>query len=255
MTARLISIETRRLVTRGRFWAMVGVAVAFGVFNLLDGGDLAELRFSGSFVLAGGLAFQGVAPLIAGVVSAGALAEDRSRGFPALLMSRGLSRRRYLTAKAAAMALAAAAATLAACVLIVLAGAVLLQRGESSSDTVTGPIPNLFVSSPFLNDLVAIAFLVLGTAGLAITGVLVGVLVSNEYVAAVVPFFVTVGAAFLIEGSATIISPFTYLDLGNEYTTDLPRSLLPVGAVVYWACFSAVTVVAGVAAARWRELQ
>lgn len=255
MTARLISVETRRLVVRGRFWVMVGVTAALGVFNLLDREALDSLRFSGSFAMAGGLAFQGMAPLVAGVVSAGALAEDRSRGFPALLMSRGLSRRSYLAGKAVAMALAAGAATLVACLMILLAGALLLPGGETAAPHPPGPIPSLFAAQPLLNDLVAIGFLVLATAGLATSGVLVGALVSNEYLAAAVPLAITIALLFLLSGSATVVSPFTYLDLGSEYVTVLPDSLLPVGGVSYWVCFTLAAVVAGALAARWRELQ
>lgn len=252
MTTRLISIETRRLVTRSRFWIMVGVAVAFGVYNLLNE---ESLRFSGSFAIAGGLAFQGMAPLIAGVVSAGALAEDRSRGFPALLMSRGLSRRRYLAGKASAMALAAGAASLVACILILLAGALLLPGGEIAGERPPGPIPTLFAAQPLLNDLVAIGFLMLATAGLATSGVLVGALVPNEYVAAAVPFVLTVALLFLLSGPATLVSPFTYLELGREYVTVLPETLLPVGGVIYWVSFALAALAAGVVAATWRELQ
>jgi len=252
MTARLISIETRRLVTRGRFWIMVGLTAAVGVFNLLDE---ESLRFGGSFAIAGGLGFQGMAPLVAGVVSAGALAEDRSRGFPALLMSRGLSRGRYLAGKAVAMALAAGAASLVACVLILAAGALLLPGGEIAGERPPGPIPSLFAAQPLLNDLVAIGFLVLGTAGLATSGVLVGAVLPNEYVAAGVPFVITIALLFLLSGSATLLSPFTYLELGREYVTVLPESLLPVGGVIYWVCFALVTVAAGIVAAKWRELQ
>lgn len=251
MTVRLISIETRRLVARGRFLLVVGVAAAFGVFNLLDS---EPLRFAGSFSAAGGLAFQGVAPLIAGVVSAGALAEDRSRGFPHLLMSRGLSRNRYLAAKAAAMALAAGAATLAACALILVAAAVLVPGGETGAESPTGPIPALFASQPLLNDVVAIGFLVVATAGLATSGVVVGTLVPNEYLAVAAPFVVTIAALFLLSGSSALVSPFTYLELDREYVKVLPDSLLAVGNPIYWACFALTCVGTGAAAAAWREL-
>jgi len=252
MMAKLIAIEARRLVTRGRFSLMVAVAAAFGVFNLLDSHS-EPLRFAGSFSAAGGLAFQNVAPLIAGVVSAGALAEDRNRGFPHLLMSRGLSRNRYLAAKAAAMAVAAGAATLAACVLIIVAAAVLVPGGETGADSLTGPIPALLASEPLLSDLVAIGFLVMATAALATSGVAVGTLVPNEYIAAAVPFIVTIAASFLLSGAFTLVSPFTYLELNREYVAVLPASLLTVASPIYWACFALTCLGTGVAAATRRE--
>ncbi|MDQ4048778.1 MAG: hypothetical protein M3131_05255 [Actinomycetota bacterium] len=247
----MISIEARRLAMRGRFSLMVGVATAFGIFNLLDS---EALRFSGAFSVAGGLAFQGLAPLIAGVVSAGAVAEDRSRGFSPLVMSRGLSRGRYLAAKAAAMALAAGAATLAACVLILVAAAVLLPGGETAEEHLTGPLPALFTSQPLLNDVVAIGFLVMATAGLAISGVLVGALVPNEYIAAAVPFVLTIAATFLADGVFTLVSPYTYLELDHEYVTVLPEPLLAVASPLYWTCFALTCFGTAVAAAAWREL-
>lgn len=257
MTVRLISIEARRLVTRGRFALMVAVGAGVGVFNLLDYSD--PLGFAGSFSVAGGEAFGELAPLIAGVVSAGALAEDRMRGFPHLFMSRGLSRNRYVAAKAAAMALAAGAATLAACVLILVAAALLgiVQGGETTgAEGLSGPIPALLASQPLLNDVVGVGFLVIATAGLATSGVVVGALVANEYIATAIPFVVTIAAVFLIPpiGWATLVSPYTYLELGREYAFVLPDSVLAVASPVYWACFALACVATGVAAAAWREL-
>jgi hypothetical protein len=259
---RYVFSESRRLAVRGRCWVVVVFAVAASVYELLGlraellgemnlrvGGALGLGLSSGEYVL------QVFIPLIAGVVSAGALAEDRAQGRTALVMARGLSCAQYLLARAVSMALAAAGATVVTCGAVLVISALVLPWGGSTTLDFVGPVPAVFRVEPFMSDLITVLFLGIGAAGLAMTGVLVGVLVANEYVAAAVPLLVVGFALFVFDSPPLAwVSPFTYVELGREYPVQVPEVLLFVAAPLYWALFAVVVVALALAVFRGREL-
>ncbi len=264
MTPRLMLLEMRRMVLRTRFWVTALLAAAVGAYGLYQYRPLPGLatgagtvRVLGAFSYHGTDTFLGTAPLIAGVVAAGSLAADRSIRYPTLVLVRGVSRPQYLLAKAVGMAAAAWLATFASCVLLFISAVFIFPWGSTAlvGDYSVQPFPELFVSHPFLNDLLMAGLISLGAASLALSGMAAGALVTNEYVAATVPFLLVIGGAFLFDqGIVAFFSPYTYLDLQGMYSHFVPPSLLPFGAPIYWLVFGVAALAVGGAILKRKEL-
>jgi hypothetical protein len=105
-----------------------------------------------------------------------------------------------------------------------------------------GPVPYLFSYSPVLNDGLSILMVMLGAAALASTGLLVGVLIANEYLAAAAPFFLVLVGLFVLFNRADVLSPYTYLDVWIRYRSELPQGVLSYAIFIYWLVFSALVV-------------
>lgn len=266
MIARLIFIETRRLVTQLRFGSALVLMLSLSIYSVYR--ELAwtagGAHIQGAISLAASDWLPSATPLVVGVVAAGSFAEDRRRGYVPLVLARGISRRQYLLAKGTAMALTSALAMLLGCLIFVAIASVSLPAGRTPlTDGVgvdvagnrviipaaayyPGPVPQLFGYSPVLNDALSILIVMLGAGALASTGLLVGALIANEYIAAAVPLCLVFVALFALFNRADVLSPYTYLDVWNLYRR-LPRSILSYAVFIYWPVFSALVV--GLAAA------
>lgn len=255
----MVGIETRRLISQLRFRVALCLMLGLSIMKVYS-----ELSFT-----AGGAHVQGalsmaaadwlpnVIPLAVGLVAAGSLAADRRRGYVPLVLARGISRRQYLLAKGVAMACASALVMLVGCLIFLAVAFVTLPNGQmvitdgvgvnAAGDRVVipaveyypGPMPLLYSYSPILNDVLSILMVMTGAAALALTGLLVGVLTTNEYIAAAVPFVLIFVSLFVFFNRADAISPYTYVDVWNQYRR-LPISVSGYAAFVYWSVFGVV---------------
>jgi hypothetical protein len=176
-------------------------------------------------------------PLAVGLGAAGSLAEDRARGYTPLLLLRGVSRRAYVSAKALAMAGAGASCVLLCIGCFYGVALFLLPLGRLDPaliDNTPGPIPELFMADPLLNDVVLGGMMMMAGAALPQLGLLIGVLLRNEYLAVGAPFAAVLVMAILFHGDFSVLAPGTYLDLWNGYADELPAASLPYAAFVYW---------------------
>lgn len=238
-----------------RLFGTALLAATAGGYNLYQNRPLIGMgstgdavRVFGAFSYYGAEVFVGIAPLVAGIAAAGSLAADRSLRYPALVMVRGVSRRQFVLAKATAMAVTAGLTTLMSCGLLLIFAALLFPWGSTEliGNYDVQPFPELFVEHPLLNDLVTAMALSLGAASLALSGLIVGALFANEYVAAAAPFLsVIVGGYMAGGGIAAIFSPYTYLDLQVTYSSVLPPSMLLFAAPLYWSAFAIVSLALG----------
>ena len=256
MTARLFQIEVGRMAGRWTFWIGVLALAAVSWSSMvsgLQGVPIGRKLFGAFSYLAVSESLPLVLPVFVGVVAAGSLAADRRRRYPSLVLARGISRVRYLLVKAAAMAFVAGSGTFLSCVLAFLGATLFLPWGPTTVRGAMGPYPGLLVNHPLANDLVFALLLSLGTAALALSGLVFGAVVANEYVAAAVPFVLLIGGIFLFRGPLLFLGPFTQFDFLQSYTYALPRWAWSFTAPVYWAVFIFACVVVAAAIFLKRE--
>ena len=258
MITRLFRMEFGRMVARVRFWVVVLLVSLFGayeVFRVSPSGNLVlggveSVRSFGTFGNHVVVIYAFAVPVIAGLTSAGSLAADRSRRYSTLVLIRGVSGAQYILTKAAAMATAAALATFASCALTLLAAVILLSWGSTalSNDSAGYLIsPELFAISPLLYDLFVAGLVSLASAALALSGLVVGALVANEYVAAAVPFVLFLDATLLTGDTPPLglLSPSFYLWLTDTYPYHLSSAWKLFAAPLYWSAFCAVAIAIG----------
>lgn len=240
LIARLFRIEVGRMARRWSFWAGV-MALAFISWSSMvqgfQGVPIGRKLFGTFSYLAVRDNLVILIPVFVGVVVAGSLAADRRRRYLSLVLVRGISRVRYLFVKAAAMTFVAGSGAFLSFVLAFLGAALLIPWGPTTVRGSRGPYPELLMSHPFANDLVFMLLLSLGAAALALSGLVFGAVVANEYVAAAVPFVLVFGSLFLLRGPLTFLGPYTQLDLLQSYTYFLPRWAWSFTAPVYWLVF------------------
>ncbi|SFD90486.1 hypothetical protein SAMN04487819_1059 [Actinopolyspora alba] len=250
MMMRLLWCELWRLLLRYRFAVavllagVVGAVVMVGM-NPVAGsrGSLYEIHVFGALSesFLGVYAF--LVPLMAGVAAAGSLAEDRARDYPQWILIRGVGAGRFLGVKAVAMFLTTVTAFLMSQLIVFCTATVVFPWGTTAPPVGAEHLlgnhlaPELFVAAPAMHDLMLVAMLSVAAGVLSLTGLVVGALIANEYLAAAVPFLLVVGSALVLEGPARRLSPYTYLELD---TSPGPGS---TGAVLlYWGVLAVLTV-------------
>jgi hypothetical protein len=238
---------------RGSFGAGVLALVAVSLPNMIIDASPEQKLFGCFSYLAVGDGFVLLLSVFVGVVVAGSLAADRRRKYPILVLTRGISRERYLFTKAVAMAFAAGFGTFLACVLTLLVAALFLPWGSMSKPEYAdsrsmGPYPSLLENYPLLNDIVLIVLLSLGAGALALSGLVFGTFVANEFVASAVPFVLLVAGIFVFRTDELLfLGPYTQLDLITSYPYSLPRWAWSFAAPLYWILFAFICVVTSLA--------
>jgi ABC-type transport system involved in multi-copper enzyme maturation permease subunit len=277
MFIRLFFLELRRLVLGWRFAAALLILLAFSGYSLYSAyQELAQVREDittdpanapPTLFVQGALSVHAsqwlpmTVPLVAGLVAAGSLARDRRWGYVPLVLSRGVSRWNYMLAKGLAMASSAALAVLLGGLLFLFLAWLVLLPGrppleqyllgtDAQHNFITlpleqgsfpGPYPLLFAQSPVLGDVTSLAIIALGAAALALTGLIVGALVSNQYIAIIAPFAVVLLGLLFFTVKADAVNPYTYMDVWSRYRTimvDAPAST----PFVYWIIFGALAM-------------
>lgn len=253
ITVNLLRVETQRM-TQGIFWVGVLALAVLGSSNMVFMAP-SERKLFGAFSYSAtgdGNGLVLLLPVFIGMVVAGSLAADRRRRYPTLVLTRGISRVRYLLVKGAAMAAVASFGTFAACALMFVVSALFLPWESMTPPrhvdmASMGPYPDTLESHPFANDLALAALLAFGAGALALSGLMFGAAVANEYVAAAVPFVLLISGIFVFRGELLFLGPYTQLDLMSSYPYSLPRWAWSFTAPVYWSLFAATCV--GTAAA------
>ena len=168
--------------------------------------------------------------LVAAVVMAGSLAEDRRTGYTRLVLARGYSRRAYALGKALAVALSTGLVT---CLGLVAFMALAWFRLP----------PDAWMMPAARDYLYPLALLSLTGSGLVLAGFLSGAFSKNAYVASAVPIILLVAAAYWMKHSP--LSPTVYLDSWHDLVR--PRPFVPTVrfAVLYWVCFGTLMALAG----------
>lgn len=251
LIARLFRIEVGRMARRWAFWLGVLVLAAIAWSNMVLGAA-SQQKIPGAFsysAIQDNLLF--VLPVFVGVVIAGSLAADRRRGYPPLVLVRGISRTYYLLTKAASMFSVAMFGTFLSCALAFAVAAFFLPWAEAATSEYAnrgsmGPYPGLLANHPFTNDVVLAALFSLGAGALVLSGLAFGAAVANEYVAAAVPFVLFAGGIFVFRGALLFLGPYTQLDLMSSYTYSLPQWAWSFTEPVYWCVFSFSCVTAAV---------
>lgn len=208
---RLSFIETKRLVQRKQFLVAVGVAFVLAFNDLFVVTPLGT--FEGFYGLVATTHSDRVLnSLIAGVASADALAVDGETGYAGLVLSRNVRRWHYILHKAVAIIAVAVLVSFLRYAFLYAMGAFALpwdvpallpcenpvpnELGQyictvrpppNTLEVAPGPFPALFLTHPLLNDLMKIIIIALGTAIMALLGLLAGACGANAYVAMALP--------------------------------------------------------------------
>lgn len=253
LSIRLFQIEVARIARRWPFWiGVVGLAIV-GSSNIVLGGS-SEQRLFGAFstsAISDNLVLL-ISVFVGGVV-AGSLAADRRRRYPTLVLTRGISRLQYLLTKAAAMAVVSGGGVFLSCALMFTMVATLLPLtgiagGGAGGTGGSGPYPGLLATHPLLNDVVLVMLLSVGAAALALSGLVFGAVVANEFMAAAVPFALLIGGIFVFRTDALLfLGPYTQLELTTSYPYSLPQWAWSFTAPVYWSVFAFLCVAASAA--------
>lgn len=236
MILRVFNLESRRFLLRPRLWAVVAVFTVASLYSLLHIRH-SEARVQGSITLIAGRWLRFVIPAIVGGVAAGSLAEDRRLRYLPSLLTRGVTRTEYFLGKSLAMAISSGAVTLLGVGLFYIMAMVFLPPGawvREPHPNFPGPVPELFQSNPFLNDLLSVMMLAIAASVLALLGVLSGTLVSNEYVASALPFIFVYAGAFALQDFAATLNPLVYVDVWRAYPHIVPSGWRPFMAFIYW---------------------
>lgn len=256
MSLRLVWLEITRMLTQQRFWFALLVMLGLSLYSIWEqrSPTLTERTHrQGALSQLADDWLPLTTPIVAGIVAAGSLAADRRHGYMSLVLARGVSRRQYLGVKAVAMVVSSALALLIGCLMFFIialalpAGRPPLTNGingtrfsnqdASSALNIPGPVPHLFRSSPILNDVLSVGMMMAAAASLSLIGLLIGVLVPNEYVAVISPLFATIVSMFALLNFGNIFSLFTYLDIWIWYRDHVPTTMLGYAAFLYWLLF------------------
>lgn len=276
MLLRLFLLETRRLILSWRFIVALLILLAFSAYSLYSASQqLAQEReyieanpssANGALFAQGALTLRAsqwlplTVPLVAGLAAAGSLAADRRRGYVPLVLARGVPRWQYMLAKGGAMATCAALSVISGGLLFMLLAWLVLLPGrapveqylvgptDAQGNIITlpleqgsfpGPYPMLFAQSPLLNDLASLVLVSSGAAALALTGLIVSALVSNEYVAIITPFAVVLLGLLFFTVTADAISPYTYMEVWYRYHSNVVNAPA-FTPFAYWLLFGVV---------------
>lgn len=187
---------------------------------------------------------------VAGVVGS-SLADEQRRGIALMSLSRGVTRSRYVLAKALGAAASGALLTAAGIACFYVLVAIRWPWGRVDVELhapLAGPVPALFRWSPLANDLLGASMIVAEGAALSTVAVLASTLTSNRYLVMATPLLlVLAGAVLNEEGVWAPGLPIIYLTLSGTYVHAIPAALQPFAAFLYWAVFAVIFT----AAARW----
>jgi hypothetical protein len=246
--AAMIRAELKKILLRRRNLLVLAVMLGLALRGVLTGWIRPQVPglFGVLTVLYGDTL---IYAMLAAVVGADALASDLRSGYTALVLSRGVRRSDYLLAKAGAMFLAAAAMAALYNLLILGAAAVLLpwrnalqypeqlewylRFGLDSTDP--GPIPDLFMTHPGLNDLLIIVLQSIGTGALATLGLIPSVLGAGTYVAVAFPVLWFLIGLYIEAEGLKFLSPGHYLNVLHAYRWAPPSGKPPSLWFLYWA--------------------
>jgi len=248
------------MTSRWPWWVGVLGLAAVGSMNMLQPGTTNPGLFGAFSYLAIRDNLVLMLPVFVGVVVAGTLAADMRRGYPRMVLVRGISRTQYLLTKAAATTSAAGLGTLLSCVAMFAVAALFLPWTPAQGLAITdrpsmGPYPGLLESHPLANDLVLMLLVSFGAGALALSGLAFGALVANEFVAAGVPFVLVVGGVYVFRNRAVLwLGPYTQLDLASSYPYTLPPWAWPFTAPLYWSVFALLCIAVAAALLRRAEL-
>ena len=244
--AYLAGNECRWLLRPGRLAAALGPVVVISLVNLRGPHDPDD-RFQGALITIASSWLPLAIPLFAGI-TAGSLAEDRRRGIMLTLFARGLSRGQYFFAKGLGAAVSSALLTLGGLAIFFLLAWFMAPAGRSTSWPdldYPGPVPALFRVSPLGNDLLAVVMYMAAAAALSLAGLLASAAGANEYVAMVTPLLVALLSLFVMGEPFLPLSPFSYLNLQNDYAPLFAEGLRPYAAFFYWLAFGSGAAMLG----------
>lgn len=184
-----------------------------------------------------------IIPLFAGMAG-GSLAAERRAGVTMSILSRGISRNEYLGAKLFGAAASSAILTFMAILgfwAIVFTTWIPGRAPYLEPAWLEGPVKTLFIYSPFLHDLLVAVMAMIAAAALPTIGILVGLLVANEYVAmAMTPIFLIVWVIIMRQVS-NVLNPEQYLFMGYDfYWGPHFRWLIPFAPFLYWGTFALI---------------
>ena len=225
---RLAWVEFRRLFRWRALFVTVGLA-GFGLTVMRVPSSIAPpILGVWSAVDSPLLTLGGV--LVAIIVASGSLAEDRRTKYTRLVLARGYSRRAYVLAKALAVALSTGLVTC-----LGLIGLLALAKNRLP--------PDAWMMATWRDLLLPLALLALATSGLALTGLLAGVVSKSVYIAHAAPLVVMVAAAVLMSNSP--LSPAVHIEAWRDVLR--PRPFVPPVryAFLYWVAFGGLMALAG----------
>lgn len=217
-----------------------------------------------AFATAGGgsptVSVSTVAMLIAGLFAGFGYVEDRVTGRTPYLMVRGVSRRQHLLARIVAPAVAAGATIGGAGLIAMGYGQLTLPPGPirveslgvpgeanpTAMEFAPPPVPELFVTSPILHDLVWSAGAALFVFGLCCVAGAVGAVVSSRLLVVVAPILFVLAASTVLPDVADPVNPALLMPIAPDGPWQV--------AFGYWMVVGLVALVAADQVARRREL-
>lgn len=182
-----------------------------------------------------------VVPVVAGA-AAGSLAADRRSGLTLTVLSKGVSRGRYLLSKILGAAASGGLITLAAIAGFYVMVAILWPSGRvtlEANQWAPEPVRRLYIWNPLAHDMLIASMHVAASAALPLVGVLAGTLVANEYVAMAAPPLFAILATVVFRHVFEPLSPEVYLSL--DYGMMIPGWLRPATPYLYWLGLAALT--------------
>jgi len=247
MLSRMFRFELLRLIQRRRllFLAALGFALLMGGAVTYLGYHTPQETSLEAFSFTTDQILPLLLPLLGGFATGGALAEDGATGLRPLIMSRGVSPRTYILAKALGSVVGQTgftagllAATLLALMPFFPFGPILQFSARYAED--------LAATNPLLYCLSVSA--IYTSAAVAFSGIslLVSVWVRNGFVVMAAPLVVYIAALYSLDPNSHLvaINPYFRLAVGEAYG---PGFTL-LGSIVYWILIAVVAYSAAVLA-------
>lgn len=226
--------DAHRSLNRVRFWVVVGILVALGMWSMLTdaaGYAVSGARYTSMLGAAHAAGVFALAPLAVPFALAGGFASDRASRYTALSLTRGMSRLQVVLAHLLGASLGCVAATaLPMVVFIACAGWILPPGDTADAASIVAMAPHLLRSDP-----IAYLALVETLAWLACTctcafAVLVGAASTSALASEITPAAAILAAAIGLPRSVSWLGPLDRADFVGTWA----RWNVPVSQFSYW---------------------
>jgi len=242
---KLISIELKRLLIRKRFRITFFGILIYGIYQII----YYRMEVSGpytTYILFFHNTFTELPlfiPIVSGVICGDSVTIDREKGFIYFILSRGVSRGKYILSKGIGMATASAicwGALLFILYLICLIAFPHTTTGIISSNLLRLRNIKLFMYSPVLYVFLIIICYMLAIAAFSGISLFTSVWTKNPYVTALMPFVVFIIGLISFYGPLRIINPYAYLALNDPVQMFSPNMHT---ILLYWFCIIVLMLV------------
>jgi len=217
MFIHIVIEEVKRLLSRKRCWILIAALTAILVYDIGVGDLMLDTPPSppAAFVLAIQYTFFWLMPAIVGVSVGDSFAIDRRSSLATFVLTRGITRRKYITAKGIGMAISACL-LLTVSMLIAIITALSTKGlspviGADELGMMNSGDRAFYLVHPWIFALLYALLQMLASVSYLTTLLLLSVWVSNPIIVSIIPYVIYIGTISLLPETA--VNPEVYFNL------------------------------------------